>query len=288
MKSIIRYMAAGFLLGILGLSWACGGDSEGDRAGEDRPESAAAGSAPDNALPLSSAPFVSIFDSAGFEVVYYAEFPSSSAGPDGRLILYRSATGGDDGGMVFVQESGARYEWVWHWYFEDLSPARFEKVEINRDGLWDIRLFTKGDGPRDFVQDDTFTLPGAARSDRIALNGRSSVTLPGHPLWHCFDANHNTAWTASLADGEPYIELMAPFGLADGILAVTAMRDDRPARCRVEADGKKVQDFELKPTSKEQLVKLETKAKTARRLRIVFESRHGDGDRVAVAELSIK
>jgi hypothetical protein len=288
MKTITRYMAAGLLLGILGLTWACGGDSDGDRAAEDRPESAVTGSVPDNALPLTSAPFVSVFDTAGFELAYYAEFPSSSAGPDGRLILYRSATGGDDGGMVFVQESGARYEWVWHWYFEDISPTRFEKVEINRDGLWDIRLFARDDGPREFVQDETFALPGAARSDRIALNGRSSETVPGHPLWHCFDANHNTAWTAPLADGEPYIELRAPFGLADGILAVTAMPDHRPERCRVEADGKRVQSFELEPTSKEQLVKLVEEAKTASRLRIVFESRHGDGNRVAVAELSIK
>ena len=58
------------------------------------------------------------------------------------MILYRSASGGKDGGMVFVDQSGgADTRWVWHWYFEDHQPERFEQLDINKDGLWDIRVY---------------------------------------------------------------------------------------------------------------------------------------------------
>lgn len=268
---------------------ACGGGSDQEKAeGEtaDSPDQKAQG--PSDALPVTSAPFAGELEAAGFEPAYYTRFPATVAGKDGRLILYRSASGGKDGGMIFIQDATTRYQWVWHWYFPGISPERAEKTELNQDGLWDIKMYARGGKSHEFLQDDTFTLAGGERRDRIALNGNSSTAVPGNPLWFCLDSNHNTAWMAPTGDGEPYIEFESPFGLKEGILAVKSLPDYQPRLCEIEADGKKIQELELEATTKEQLIQLDPAARQAKRIRITVKSCHGSAQRVAIAELSIR
>jgi hypothetical protein len=289
MSAIIRNIVNFLLVLLCAGALACGGESsqenaEGQKAGSPDAEVAA----PSDALPVTSAPFAGELEAAGFETAYYMRFPATVAGKDGRLILYRSASGGKDGGMIFVQDATTRYEWVWHWYFPKISPERAEKTELNQDGLWDIRMYAPGGKRYEFLQDDTFTLAGGGRRDRIALNGESSPVIPGNPLWFCFDNNHNTAWMAPTGGGEPYIEFESPFGLKEGILTVKFLPDHQPRLCEIEADGKKIQELELEATTKEQLIQLDAAARQAKRIRIVVKSCHGSGTRAAIAELSIR
>jgi hypothetical protein len=273
---------------VVGFLVACGGKSEKNEAEQGKTETAAATDNPaTDALPLSSVPFATEIGDAGFEAKYYTKFPAAMAGEDGRMILYGSSTGGKDGGMIFVQGSGATFKWVWHWYFEDMIPASIRREELNHDGLWDIHLVPSKGKPIDYIQDETFSLAGGQRGDRIALNGISSNSVPGFPLWFCFDNNHNTAWKSPL-EGEVFIEVASPFGLRDGILSITSASENQPSECLIKADGKEIQRFVLKPTTDDQLVKLEPAAKTASRIRLVVKSCHGESREVEIAELSIR
>ena len=267
---------------------ACGDSSEKNKAEEKKSGTVAGKDKPTtDALPLTSVPFATEIGDAGFEAVYYTKFPAAMAGEDGRMILYKSSTGGKDGGMTFVQGSGATFKWVWHWYFEDLIPASIRRVELNQDGLWDIHLEPSKGKPIEYVQDETFSLAAGQRGDRIALNGKSSESVPGFPLWFCFDNNHITAWKSSL-EGEVFIEVASPFGLRDGILSITSAQANQPSECVIKADGKEIQRFVLKPTTDKQLVKLEPAAGTASRIRLVVKSCHGESRVVEIAELSIR
>ena len=288
MLRFLRYFLISLLIVAFAFLPACGSGSEQEQAAEKKTETTPTVTGADKALPLTSAPFAEELKTAGFEPAYYTRFPATIAGKDGRLILYRSATGGGDGGMIFAQEAPTRYEWVWHWYFGDISPEKVEKIEINQDGLWDILLIASGGKRYEFVQDEAFTFGGGERRDRIALNGESSETLPGMPLWHCFDNNHNTSWMSPVDGDDPFIEIHAPFGLADGIISLTALEDHQPRQCVIEADGNEIQSFELKSTMQEQLIHLEPAAMKAGRIRIVFRSCYGDAKSVAIAELSIR
>jgi hypothetical protein len=271
-----------------GVQAACGGSSDEKQAEKEKTETVAAtGKESTGALPLSSVPFATEIGDAGFKAVYYTKFPAAMAGEDGRMILYGSASGGKDGGMIFVQGSGATFKWVWHWYFEDMIPASIQRVELNQDGLWDIRLTPTKGKTIEFLQDDSFSLAAGQRGDRIALNGKSSESLPDFPLWFCFDNNHITVWK-SLLNSEVFIDVASPFGLRDGILSITAGQTDQPRECVIKADGKEIQRFILEPTTDEQLIKLEPAARTASSIRLVVESCHGESRQVAIAELSIR
>jgi hypothetical protein len=288
MSPITRNIFVFLLILLCAGALACGGSDQDETEGQETVSSDQEAAGPTDALPVTSAPFAGELEAAGFEPAYYMRFPATVAGKDGRLILYRSASGGKDGGMIFIQEATTSYQWVWHWYFPKISPARAEKSELNQDGLWDIRMYARGGKSHELLQDDTFSLAGGARQDRIALNGESSPVIPGNPVWFCFDNNHNTAWMAPTGGGEPYLEFESPFGLKEGILSVMALPDYQPRLCEIEADGKKIQEFELKPTTKEQLIQLDPAARQAERIRIVVKTCHGSAQRAAIAELSIR
>jgi hypothetical protein len=277
------YVSLGFAI-LLVISAGCGKKSE-----EEKPKTAEATTETppiEASLSTESVPFGSVIRAAGYEVVYVNEFPSSLAGWKGRLILYNSASKGDDGGIVFAEIGDRQVSWVWHWYFPDTKPKVFERLDVNKDGLWDIRVHTDS-GHFDLIQDETYTLAAGGRDDRIALNGTCSAPDADRPLWHCFDGNPVTAWQSSM-DAKPYIEVFSPMGLPDGILSIKALDHNQPRECEVYADGKKVQSVDLRPTTDEQLIQLDEKVRTAKKIRLTIKSCHQDCASVAVAELQIK
>jgi hypothetical protein len=290
MKSIANTLIVLMLVVLLALTVGCGKkseESETEAANNATTAETVTGEA--ESLPAEAAPFAPEIQDGGYEIVYYNDYPGGAAGRKGKMILYQSASGGKDGGMVYVEQLGPKFEWVWHWYFEDASPKSLKRVEVNEDGMWDIQVTTTRGRHIDFIQDDTFTLVGGERRDKIALNATSSETVEGHPLWHCFDGNAFTAWKSSLEGREkPFIEVASPLGLEDGILSIRAMEYDQPRNCEIEADGKTVQSFRLESTTEEQLVQLDPKCRTAGKIRLVVRSCHGASRAAAIAELSIR
>jgi len=293
MKTVLNPLVAGTVCGLLLAAGivGCGQKSEDEAAADaKKTTSSDQQSIAEEGLPTGEAPFAAELAQAGFDVAYFREFPAATAGRQGKMVLYNSASGGKDGGMIFVEERGPFFDLVWHWYFDDVKPASFSRGEFNQDGLWDIRVQTSKKGEQlELLQDETFTLRGGKRDDRIALNGTSSEPIPGNPLWHCFDGDATTAWRSRVDGGrKPFVEVASPLGLTDGILTIRAAQDGQPNACSIVADGKEVQEFQLAPTTEEQLVQLEPAVKTARRIRLSVESLHGGSGTAAIAELEIR
>ncbi len=288
MKLIAKTLALLSIVTILALAGSCGKKSEKEESTAQK--TTTAGQPEDvQSFPKDAVPFAPEIVDGGFEAVFYDYFPSPVAGKQGKMILYRSAKGGKDGGMIFVQEMGAKFEWVWHWYFEDASPKSVKNAEINNDGLWDIRVTMANGRTLELLQDDSFTLGDVERADKIALNGTSSPPSEGHPLWYCFDGFPSTAWMSNIEGSvKPFIEVASPLGLADGILSIRALAENQPRKCDILAAGKKIQSIDLEKTTDVQLIQLKSDFKTAKKIRLVIMSCHGDCREVAIAELAIK
>jgi hypothetical protein len=282
--TICAALAAAFLILNAG---GCGKDSNGESTGQAEP--AVESQQTEASLPTDAVPYDAVIQAAGFEVAYYNPFPASEAGRKGRMILYRSASGGKDGGAVFVEQWATTTQWVWHWYFKDTKPKTFVRLDINKDGLWDIVVLGEKGGQIDLVHDETFALLGKGRDDRIALNGSSSKPVDGHLLWRCFDGDFRTTWQSKIDASSPaFIEVASPMGLSDGILVIQAADEGQPQRCKLYADGDMVQDFELRATAEKQLVQPDPKVRAAKKIRLEILSCHGDCDSVAIAELQIR
>jgi hypothetical protein len=178
----------------------------------------------------------------------------------------------------------------WHWYFENVAPDSTCPVELNRDGLWDIRILLEDGGFLEFIQEETFTLSAHNRDDWIAMNGSSSPAAdPEHAMWKCFDGNENTAWRSSLKNHEEvYVELSAPFGIKRGILTVQTLDKDRPKECRLYADGKVVQKFKLQDETGIQKIRVEEAVMAAKKIRLAILSTFGKSSQVSIAELSLE
>jgi hypothetical protein len=201
------------------------------------------------------------------------------------VVVYR-ADDGPAGGVIYVQEYGDQYRPVWHWYFASGAPDSVQAVEINEDGLWDIRMWVGGES-RDYVQDQSFTLGARQRDDLVAMNGDASEPVDaGGMLWHAFDGDTTSAWSSEL-DGA-FVDLPVPLGTDAGILTVRLLPEGQPDKVEVKADGKKVQEFELDQTTLEQDIQLDPAAKNAGMLRLEFKSAHRGADKVSVAELGLK
>lgn len=269
---------------------ACGGSSDDDSAKKPaKTEPAAEQAGEEKALPLDEAPFTAELASAGFKAVAYQRIPIPVAGKKGEVVVYQSKSRGGGGGVLCFEEWGNAHLLTWHWYFDE-APVSVAALEIDEDGLWDLRVETKRGDQIELIQDDTFTLTGGRREDRIALNGTTSDPLDAkYPLWHCFDGDSSTVWM-SRVDGQDgaYIELQSPLGVAEGILAIQAPGDQAPKKCEVRADGKKLQEIDLAETDREQLVQLDPAVRKAKTIRLIFKSAYGNGEAVAVAELGIK
>jgi hypothetical protein len=290
MRNFVTICAVVVASAAVAFTGACGGGSDGEQTEQaKKTETAAEATQEVESLPTDQVPYQSDIEAAGYEVVYYNEFPASAASRNGRLLLYNSATGGKDGGAVFVEQWSTYTQWIWHWYFEDARPKSFRRADINKDGLWDIRIFTANGDEMDLINDDTFALLGQGRHDKIALNGICSEPEKGHPLWHCFDQNPRTTWQSAVAEGQPaFIEVASPFGLSAGILSIVAADKYQPRECKLYADGKMVQSFELPQTTDRQLIQLDSPLNAAKKIRLEILSCHGDEGTVAIAELQIR
>lgn len=287
MKSILYVLVTILIALLVVLPAGCGKKAE-ESAKDESAATTTAEADEVESLPTEAVPFAPEIQAGGFDVVYYQPYLAGADAAGGKMLLYRSNAGGKEGGMVYVEQLGPNFEWVWHWYFEDVQPKTIERIELNEDGLWDIRI-TTSDGTRlDLIQDKTFTLAGGERRDKIALNGKCSEPVEGHPLWHCFDGSTSTAWKSSMEGDKPFIEVASPLGLKDGILSIRLLAFDQPKSCEIEADGKTVQSFQLEATTEEQLIQLDSKCKTAKKIKLTVRSCHGASRTAAIAELSIR
>jgi hypothetical protein len=231
-----------------------------------------------------------MIEESGFLVKTYNKFPAQEMGKKGRMLVYTDKRGKDSGGILYIKKTGADVGPCWHWYFEDMVPDSVERVEINNDGLWDVRMVFKKGEVLKHVQDESFTLMAKQRSDWIAMNGSSSpASTAGDDMWRCFDGDTTTAWRSSIGpDRSPYLEFTAPFGVGEGILTIRTLPTEQPRRCTLYADGDKVQEFDLEPAAAQQMVRLDSAVKGAKKIRLVIESSYGDGSVVAVSELGLK
>jgi hypothetical protein len=288
MTSVTKMWVLFLALTLAWLGAGCGDNADDANTGDDGTAVATTGSGPAEELPTQAVPYAPELEEAGFMPVYYKPFPPALSGHLGRMILYRSSTGGKDGGMVYVEELGPKFDWVWHWYFADASPKSLERVEINKDGMWDIRVHTTDGKQIEIIQDADFILSGGARDDKIALNGSCSEPLEGHPMWQAFDGSDRTAWQSSFAGGgKPFIEILVPLGLADGNLSLTLLPTNQPKEIEIKADGKKVQTIELKAGDRSHLIQLDPAVKKAKRIRLEIKSCHGGSGTAAIAEISL-
>jgi hypothetical protein len=231
-----------------------------------------------------------MIESAGYVVSEYREFPTQEVGKKGRLLVYTDKKEKSSGGVVYLKITGLDVVPSWHWYFEKSVPEVVDKVELNDDGLWDVRVSLKGGKTLEYIQGESFSMTTADRSDWVALNGTSSEPLGDeYGLWRCFDSDTSTAWRSSgSGGGEVFLELSVPFGVGQDILALHTWRSDQPSRCTLYADGKKVQEFGLEPRAANQLIRLDDGVKGAKKIRLTFDSVHGGGSNVSVAELYLK
>jgi len=270
--AIIAVLAAG----ILSLG-ACGKSGDKQATSDD-------GRRVTTKLNPASAPMKSVLEKAGYEPVYYRRFPAQMPGMKANIVVYR-AKSGKDGGVLYLQEYGGSDRVVWHWYFDSGVPDSVTALEINGDGLWDVRMYVGGE-TRDYVQDQSFTFVRSQRDDRVAMNGPSSEPIDAESMsWKCFDGDSTTAWRAKVGSGGAFIVLPTPLGIEDGILSVRLSGAKQPLKCELQVDGNKVQDVDLKPVDTEQLVHLDAEARKARSLRLVVDS---GADEVAISELGLK
>ena len=229
-----------------------------------------------------------MIETAGYVVKAYKSFPAQEITKRGRVLVYTDKKGKHSGGVVFLKRTGFEAAPAWHWHFENMVPDSVTKVEINQDGLWDIRIaFTRGE-VEDFVQGESFSLFARERTDWIAMNGSSSAPVSEDAaMWKCFDGDTATAWKSPLAGGA-FIEFSVPFGVVGGNLSVYTLSSEQPRGCAVYADGKRVEDIELQPVAGRQVVALGKGVRGAKKIRLEFTSAHADAPAVAVAELGLE
>ena len=228
-----------------------------------------------------------MIESAGFTVKSYENFPAQEVGRKGRMLVYTDKKAKQSGGVIFFKKTGPAIAPVWHWYFNDAVPETVSKVELNDDGLWDVKIVTTG-GPLTFVQDGSFTLMAKDRSDWLAMNGQSSPPISEDAaMWMCFDGDTTTAWTSAVAsEGGAFVELYSPFGIEEGNLSLHTIATNQPKTCTVYADGKKIDTANMEASAVRQLMHIDA-LKGAKQIRLVFESSYGGGN-VSISEIAIK
>lgn len=271
---------------------ACGKKKEEEQAG-DQTESLAdiAKRAQGNLMPEDEAPSIlKAVEDAGFIPGSYLKFPAEELGKKGRVLTYTDKKK-KSGGILYIRIAGNAAAPAWHWYFDDMAPDSVLKVEVNEDGLWDMRVVSTKGKEQKFIQDDSFTLMGVDRFDWVAMNGESSPPVTAEDaMWKCFDGDTTTAWKSSLeaSGGEAFLEFFTPFGVQDGILSLHTLPTSQPRGCTVIADGKKLQSLEFQAMASRQMVKLDGKVQGARKIRLVFDSTYGADNVVAVSEVALK
>jgi hypothetical protein len=230
-----------------------------------------------------------MIETAGYVMKDYADFPSQEPGKKSRVLVYTDKKAKSSGGVIYLRKTGYDLRPAWHWYFAEDVPEKVEKVELNDDGLWDVRITLKNGNILEFIQNESFDFTAANRTDWIALNGASSQPIGEGAMWKCFDGDSTTAWQSSTGSGGgAYLEVAAPFGVVYGVLTLHTMDVNQPRQCTLFADGEKLQEFELEPKAASQLIRLDDGVRGAKKIRLTFDSTYGDGDVVAIAEMTLK
>jgi len=233
--------------------------------------------------PVADAPFASVIEAAGFHATFVSDFASQVPTRKAKVVVYRATSGKDRGGVLYLNNpEGGTDRVVWHWYFDNAAPDSITKVELNNDGLWDVRIHF-GKKVEEFTQDVDFTFISRGRGDVIATNGDAS-----HPenVWRAFDGDSITVWKAETGGDRAWVDVATPLGVADGILTVQLSNTDRPGSVRVKVDGKEVKKFDLEMTMKKQLFQLEAAVAGGSTVRLEFEPSN-DGT-VGISEIGIK
>lgn len=239
---------------------------------------------------IAKAPFNDMLKTAGFSIVEIEKFPTEVARKTGQVVVYRSTEKKSSGGVLYFKNDKIRTFPAWHWYFDDVAPDSARAVELNEDGLWDMRISMSDGSAREFLHDEEFSLFAEPRSDWIALNGPSSPsTDPDHLVWNCLDGRLNTMWCSSLhPSGEVFLEVLAPFPLRNGIMTVHTAAEGRPRECELFADGKRIKQFTLEDQAGEQKVQLGKGYDSVKRIRFVVRSSYDKDGKVTIAEFRLE
>ncbi|MFQ5510279.1 MAG: hypothetical protein ACE5EO_00365 [Candidatus Krumholzibacteriia bacterium] len=228
-------------------------------------------------------------EAAGYEKKIYEPFPGQETGDKGRVLVYGGKGGKPPGGIIYINKKGSQVTHGWHWYFADMVPDSVVPVELNDDGLWDVRVVA-GSRVVSLVQDESFSLMAGERADWIAMNGTASAPLSeGDALWKAFDGDTTTAWRSPVAaQGKAYVDIPCPFGVVEGVLSLRTLDAGQPKNCKLYADGKEIQQFELEAKAAKQMIQLDRGVVGARQIRLEFASTHGGATTVEIAELELK
>jgi hypothetical protein len=263
------------LIGGLLLLHACG--KSNDTKTETAKGEPAAATQP--SVSIENAPFAATIKARGYRVVHAKRFPAQLAARRGTVVVYQAGDG-KSGGVLYAQSMPSGPDLVsWHWLFRDGAPDSVQALELNDDGLWDVRVFMKGGKTQDFVQGRAFTFMGPERDGLVALNGDSSAPAD---LWKCFDGDTATVWQSPA--GGAFIDVPNPFGLSKGELTVRLAEKDRPTKIGLVA-GAATQSLELTGTSAEQRFKLDPAVTSASSIRLEIQ---GSGANVAISELEFR
>jgi hypothetical protein len=261
---------------------ACSKKKSGEEAATTNPPQDSSAVIPLGNVPLTveNAPFAPTIKEKGFQVVQAKRFPAQVDGRRAAVVVY-GAPDNTRGGILYVRgfENDPPHP-VWHWYFANGAPDSVAAMDINRDGLWDVRVFMSGGSNRDFIQDTDFTFTGPERAGLAAMNGASSAD---ENLWKAFDADTSTSWRSPAAGA--FIEIPNPLGLSSGQLSVRLAGGARAEKLEVADGERKIQECDLKATSEEQRFQLDPSVKTAETIRITIV---GQGKNVALSELEIQ
>ncbi|MEJ2720648.1 MAG: hypothetical protein P8181_05850 [bacterium] len=231
-----------------------------------------------------------MIESAGFTLKSYDNFPTEEVGRKGRMLVYTDQKGKHTGGVIYFKKTGPAIAPCWHWYFDSAVPEAVSNVELNDDGLWDVKIATKNGDAMTFIQDDSFTLMAKDRTDYIATNAKSSTPVSDDAaVWLCFDGDTTTAWkTAAASAGGAFIEFHVPFGVEEGNLAIQTLDSDQPKSCTVYADGKEIEVVDFEGKAVRQMVHLGEDAQGAKLIRLAFAPGQGQGGVIAIAEIGLK
>ncbi len=263
------------LIGGLVLLHACG-KSNGPKPEAVKGEGAVAA---EPSVTVENAPFAAAIAAKGYRVVQAKRFPAQLAARRATVVVYQSGDG-KSGGVLYAQSMPSGPDLVsWHWLFRDGAPDSIQALELNDDGLWDVRVFMKGGKTQDLIQGQAFTFMGPEREGLVALNGESSAPAD---VWKCFDGDTATVWQAPASGA--FLDFPNPFGLGKGELTVRLAGKDRPTKIGLVA-GDATQALDLASTSEEQRFKLDPAVTGAPSIRLEIQ---GSGANVAISELEFR
>ena len=262
--------------------FACSKKDAGETAKETATSTGqnAPGSSASQPLTPENAPFASVITGKGYRVVQAKRFPAQVDARRAYAITYQS-NDGNSGGILYVRgfETDAPRP-AWHWYFTDGAPDSIAAVDINRDGLWDVRIYMAGGTNREFIQDKDFSFVAPEQDGLFAMNGGASMP---DGTWKVFDADTSTAWKAPASNA--YLDIPNPLGLKTGQLSVRLAGGSKPQKLEIGDGSRNIQECDLESTREEQRFQLDASVKDLPTIRVTVV---GSGKDVAISELGLQ